>query len=132
MGMSLSLKFRYMEYYRFIVNGRGIYEAVDQDCPKDNPRRLNKPDGSWLPKEGLRYPGAISFWTDYGLKKYFDSGLLNWHASVVAGNLEVIIIKRPQEILYEDEYQIIFGPKFLVVKDQSSLDNFLQKKKMVA
>ncbi len=111
--MLWSLESRNMKYYRFIVNGVGIYEAVDRDCPKDNPCRLDKPDGSLLPKKGPEYPGAMSFWTDYGLKKYFDSGLLHWHASVVGGNIEVIVVEKPDEVLYEDEYQIIFKPEFL-------------------
>jgi len=120
-----------MEYYRFITNGRGIYEAVDQDCSKDDPRRLNKPDGSWLPKKGLDYPGAISFWTDFGVKKYFDSGLLNWHKSAIKGNIEVMVMARPTEILYDDEYQIIFDTKFLNTKEQLTIDEFLKKMKMV-
>lgn len=93
--------------YRFIVGNIGIYEAVEKDCPKDDLRRLNKPDGSWLPKIGEKYPGAISFWTEKGLKKYRESGLMDWHKSVVIGKVDMIMIDRPSEILYEDEYQII-------------------------
>lgn len=120
-----------MEYYRFITNGVGIYEAISNEVEMNDPRQLNKPDGSWLPKKGLDYPGAISFWSDYGFKKYFDSGLLTWHKSIVKGNVEVVIIDRPEEILYEDEYQIIFDRKFLKVKDQLNLDRFLEKMKTV-
>jgi len=120
-----------MEYYRFITNGVGIYEAIQSEVAMNDPRRLNKPDGSWLPKKGLDYPAAISFWTDYGLKKYSDSGLLNWHKSVIKGNIEVVIIDRPEEILYEDEYQIIFDRNLLRVKDQLNFDKFLEKMKMV-
>ncbi len=120
-----------MEYYRFITSSVGIYEAIQSGVAMNDSRRLNKPDGSWLPKKGLDYPGAISFWTDYGLKKYSGSGLLNWHKSVIKGNIEVVIIDRPAEILYEDEYQIIFDRKFLKVKDQLNLDRFLEKMKMV-
>ena len=116
-----------MEYYRFIVNGIGIYEAVENDCPRDDQRRMNKPDGSWLPKVGPKYPGAISFWTENGLKKYFDSGLLNWHKSVVKENVDVIIIEKPEKILYEDEYQIILMPDQFKIKDQTRLDKFLKK-----
>jgi len=121
-----------MEYYRFITDGMGIYEAVDQNCRKDDPRRLNKPDGSWLAKKGTDYSGAISFWTNFRVKKYFDSGLLDWHRSVIKGDVEVVVMDRPTEILYEDEYQIIFDVKFLKVKDQLTIDEFLKKKKMVA
>ena len=38
------------KYYRFVVGDKGIYEAVEHDCPKSDARRKNKPDGSWLPK----------------------------------------------------------------------------------
>lgn len=116
-----------MGYYRFVTNGVGIYEAVERDCPRNDSRRLNKPDGSWLPKRGVDYPGAVSFWTDFGLKKYFDSGLLKWHRSVIKGNIEVVMINRPEEILYEDEYQIILDNKFVKVKSQISLDDFIKR-----
>lgn len=116
-----------MIYYRFVVGGVGIYEAVERDCLRNDPRRLNKPDGSWLPKKGLDYPDAVSFWTNFGLKKYFDSGLLEWHISVVKGNVEVVIIDQPEEILYEDEYQIIFDKNLMKVKSQMSLDDFIEK-----
>jgi len=52
-------------FYRFEVETNnssvGIYEAVDRDCSRDDIRRQKKPDGSWLPKVGMDYPGAISF-----------------------------------------------------------------------
>lgn len=117
-----------MEYYRFVTNGMGIYEKVTKEVPADDSRRLNKPDGSWLPKEGEKYPGAVSFWKHEGLEKYIDSGLLNWHRSVVKENIEVVVIDRPAEILYEDEYQIIFDSKFQVNKDLLDVDEFLKKK----
>lgn len=120
-----------MEYYRFITNSVGIYEAISNEIEANDPSRLNKPDGAWLPKKGSDYPGAISFWKDFGLKKYFDSGLLNWHRSVIKGNIEVMVADRPTEVLYEDEYQIIFDKKFLKVKDKLNIDKFLEKMKMV-
>jgi hypothetical protein len=114
-----------------MTNGVGIYEAISNEVKMNDLRRLNKPDGAWLPKKGLDYPDAISFWKDFGLKKYFDSGLLNWHKSVIKGNIEVVVIDRPAEILYEDEYQIIFDRKFLKVKDHLNIDKFMEKMKMV-
>ena len=64
-----------MQYYRFTCSGKGIYEVVDRDCPRTDPRRFDKPDGSWLPKVGPNFPGAISFWTEKGLEKYKQSPL---------------------------------------------------------
>ncbi|MBT3604683.1 MAG: hypothetical protein HOE48_10570 [Candidatus Latescibacteria bacterium] len=61
--------------YRFVVNNTGIYEAVEQACPRNDPRRQNKPDGSWLPKVGQTYPNVISFWTSHGLQTYINSNL---------------------------------------------------------
>ncbi|MSR71049.1 MAG: hypothetical protein EXS50_00035 [Candidatus Taylorbacteria bacterium] len=102
------------KFYRFEVDGIGIYEAVDRDCKKDDSRRANKPDGSWLPKKGINYLGAVSFWSEVGLQRYRDSGLLDWHKSVLNGEVRMITIGRPVEILYEDEYQIIIKPELLV------------------
>jgi GrpB-like predicted nucleotidyltransferase (UPF0157 family) len=95
-------------WYRVTVDGVGIYEAVDRDCPRDSDCRKNKPDGGWLPKEGPKYPSAISYWSEYGWKKYQESGLFDWHKSVVKGTVEVEKCEdKPESILYEDEYQII-------------------------
>ena len=97
-----------MKLYRFQVEENGIFEAVEIDCPRDDRRRANKPDGSWLPKVGERYPGAISFWKPEGKAKYEDSGLLNWHKSVVKNQVTVIEADLSElEVLYEDEYQVI-------------------------
>lgn len=96
--------------YRVMVGDKGIFEAVDTDCPKGDSRRANKPDGSWLPKKGTDYPGAVSFWTERGFQKYKDSGLMDWHMSVVNGKVEIITIDRPDNILHEDEWQVIVDP----------------------
>ena len=97
-----------MKFYRVTVGDIGIYEAVDRDCPKGDPRRANKPDGGWLPKKGMDFPGAVSYWTEHGWKTYQDSGLYKWHTSVVSGKVMIEEIdERPEEVLYEDAYQII-------------------------
>ena len=115
------------KFYRITVDNVGVYEAVDKQCPKNDSRRKNKPDGSWLPKAGLKYPGAISYWTEYGLKKYINSGLLKWHESVIQGKVEVLIIGEPKEILYEDEYQIICSSDKIKIKEKAELSKFLAK-----
>jgi hypothetical protein len=97
-----------MKLYRLQVGEIGIYEAVDRDCPRDDKRRQSKPDGSWLPKVGTKYPEAISFWKEFGLRKYTESGLRAWHESVVVGKVQIIETNRAAiEILYEDELQVI-------------------------
>ena len=94
--------------YRFQVQNVGIYEAVDRDCPRGDQRRESKPDGSWLSKVGMNYPGAVSFWKQAGLKKYLDSGLRDWHESVVNDKVHMIeVLLEKVEVLYEDELQVI-------------------------
>lgn len=115
-------------FYRFVVKDKGIYEAVDIDCPRGDERRKQKPDGSWLTKIGITYPGAISFWTKKGMLKYLKSGLMKWHASVVNGLVEVVIIGKPKNILYKDENQIIIYPKELKIKEKLKLEDFLKNK----
>ena len=93
---------------RFEVGNIGIYAAVENDCPKDDSRREKKPDGSWLPRVGMKFPGAISFWTEVGLDKYTRSGLRSWHESVVTNEVEILEIDSDDvEILYQDELQVI-------------------------
>ena len=96
-----------MACYRFVCDGVGIYEAVERDCPRTDPRRENKPDGSWLPRVGMDYPGAVSFWTEVGLARYRASGLMQWHVSIVKGAVEVLVCEEVRKALYRDEYQII-------------------------
>lgn len=97
-----------MAWYRVTVDGVGIYEAADRDCLRDDVRRQNKPDGSWLPKVGARYPRAISYWTEFGWKTYNESGLFDWHKSVVTGEIFVKRLdEKPKDVLHEDVYQLI-------------------------
>lgn len=54
------------------------------------------------------WPGAISYWTEFGWKIYNESDLFDWHKSVVSGDVRVEQIdEKPQSVLYEDEYQVI-------------------------
>lgn len=101
-----------MSFYRFETGGIGIYEAVDRNCPRDDNRRSEKPDGSWLPKVGAKFPGGISFWTEIGLKQYFSSGLFNWHHQVTPTPITVVIADDIKEIAYRDEFQIIASKSF--------------------
>ena len=97
-----------MSYYRFEVDGVGIYAKVEIDCPRDDRRRVHKPDGSWLNKVGMDYPGGASYWTEVGLERYVSSGLLWWHASVVVGRVEMFVLAElPEELLYSDDHQVI-------------------------
>ena len=115
------------QYYRIVVESKGIYEAVQQQCPKGDSRRFNKPDGSWLIKAGEKYPGAISFWTEKGIKKYDDSGLLDWHISVVKGQVYALIIDRPNKVLYTDDYQIICQPREVTLKKKETIKEFIKE-----
>jgi hypothetical protein len=112
--------------YRFVVGEVGIYAAVDRDCPRDDIRREAKPDGSWLPKRGADFPGAVSLWKEYGLKRYIGSGLAEWHASVVKSPVHVLVAESLENALYEDEYQVICNPDNVKEIERISLDHFLK------
>ena len=109
-------------FFRFECEGAGIYEAVDKHCPRDDDRRGSKPDGSWVPKAGTDFPGAKSFWTQKGLKRYEESGLRDWHLSVVAGETRMNIVERPSEVLYEDEWQIVASPDQVDIRRSYLID----------
>ena len=100
-------------YSRIECEGVGIYEAVEQYCPRHDLRRANKPDGSWLPRVGERFPGAVSFWKPEGLRKYTESGLRAWHESVVPTSELRVANAKEIDLLYEDEFQIIGNLKEL-------------------
>jgi len=105
-----------MSFYRFHSNKLGIYEAVEKDCLRDDRRRIGKADGAWLPRVGASYPGAISFWTEYGLKKYLESGLQDWHRRVTQCPLEIHVVEEIRDFLYSDEYQVICKPESISSK----------------
>ena len=49
---------------------------------------------------------------------------MDWHASVVNHPVQVLVIMdKPVEILYEDEYQIIVDPKEIVGTKTISMEN---------
>jgi hypothetical protein len=114
-----------VQYHRFIAGGRGIYEAVELDCPRNDRRREGKPDGGWLPRVGKKYPGAISFWTEFGLRRYLDSGLQAWHASVAKVPVEVQTVSNPTQVLYSDEFQIICLPEHVRVNNLVPAQHFI-------
>jgi len=111
------------QYHRFTVKvgGRyiGMYEAASVLCPKGRECRKNKPSGSWLPKAGKTFPGAISLFTARGMKRYTSSRLRGWHASLLPRGFrvyeQVVVIRGAAKPLYEDQYQIIVKPNRLHV-----------------
>lgn len=116
------------KYYRFHCDGIGIYEAVDRDCPRSDVRREIKPDGSWLPRVGEKYPGQISCWTHLGLEKYIGSRLQDWHRAVVNKPVTVQVCELKKSPSYSDEFQVISEKDdFLVIENLSINDFFLSK-----
>lgn len=111
-----------MNLFRFTLNSKGIYEELDKQVPRDSDLRSSKPDGTWLPKVGEKYPGAISFFTKAGLKQYADSGLKDWHYSVVEGKASMLLAERPDSPLYEDEFQVISHPSDFKIKKEFSFE----------
>lgn len=105
-----------MNLYRFTLNSKGIYAELDAQVQKDSPLRNHKPDGSWLPKVGTDYPGAISFFTTRGLQKYNQTGLKNWHYSAAEGKAKMHIAEAPLKSLYQDEFQVIAMPEDFNIK----------------
>jgi hypothetical protein len=111
------------EYYRVVVGDIGIYKAVDENCPRNDPRRENKPDGSWVNKIGKYHQGAISFWTDAGMRKYIESGLFDWHLSVVNGNTYAMV-SEINSMRYQDEHQVLCNPEDHKLITIESIDFF--------
>jgi 8-oxo-dGTP pyrophosphatase MutT (NUDIX family) len=116
------------KYYRFQSGGIGIYEAVEKDCSRSDVRREVKPDGSWLPRVGEKYPGQISYWTQLGLEKYIGSRLQDWHRAVVNKPVTVQVCELKKGPTYSDEFQVISEKDdFLEIENLSINDFFLNK-----
>jgi hypothetical protein len=115
-------------FYRIVSNSLGIYEAVGRDCPSEDPRQQDKPDGAWLPKVGRNFPGAISFWTEQGLHLYSHSGLMHWHASVVRAAPIMLIALIDGAVLYSDPYQVICHTEEAEIQSAVPLLEFLSQR----
>lgn len=124
-------KKRTQRFYRLVSGDLGIFEAVSLDCPEDDPRRKKKPSGTWLEKTNADFGNAISFWTEGGLRRYAKSRLLEWHASIAAEKITVIIIKRPSKVVYEDKFQIVVDPEFIGKPKIQALGTFLSEKEII-
>ena len=130
--MAIGLKERFVlqseqVYYRVTSGHRGIYEAVESDCPRGDVRRKGKPDGAWLPKVGKDYPGAISLWTAAGMERYVESGLLEWHKTVVKKKPRVALVLLSGAVLYADPLQVICAVGAVVEKEEFVVDEFLAR-----
>lgn len=116
-------------YYRMVVGTLDIFEAVEVDCPRGDPRRFSKPDSSWIPNAIKKFPEGIAWWSEFGLRRYISTGLLAWQASVVDAPVEVIVIEKSERVKYEDEYVMICNPSIASITQTIPLDEFLQKYK---
>lgn len=115
-------------FYRVVSGETGIYEAVGQACPPCNPRRADKPDGAWLPKIGVHFVGAVSLWTDTGMNRYVNSGLLHWHASVVRHPPTVLQVVISGRVLYSDMYQVLCDPDAVQIVSEFNWNDFTDQK----
>src|ERR1700745_3569756 len=97
----------YEKLYRLCCDDIGIYEVVNKFCPRTDERRKFQPDGEWLQNVGVKYPGAKSFWTELGLRKYIESGMRDWHYSVIEGQAKLVVIEASFNVLHRDAHQII-------------------------
>lgn len=114
-----------MSFYRFVCGNVGIYEAVDRDCPRSDARREGKPDAAWLPKVGPKFLGAISFWTEHGLRQYLRSGLQVWHCSVVDEDVSIVVAPEIERTLHSDDFQVICEQGAVRNSSQMCLEEFL-------
>lgn len=115
-------------FYRVVSGKTGIYEAVSRACPPHDPRRVEKPDGAWLPRIGVHFDGAISLWTEAGMNRYVNSGLLHWHASVVQNPPTVLQVVISGRVLYSDTYQVLCDPETVQIVSESKWDDFAEWK----
>lgn len=69
---------------------------------------------------------TLGFTSEFGLKKYIDSGLLHWHCSVLSNPVQVMICAEIETVLYSDEYQVICTRQSVLLKKMYGLEAFLQ------
>ena len=96
-----------MALFRYECDGLGIFEKVSQQCPANDPSRINEPDSSWINKLKSNDPNSVSFWTLEGLNRYQNSQLADWHMSVISGDLKLIVATEVDNPHDSDSLQVI-------------------------
>lgn len=89
--------------YQFITCDNNISQAIQVSSSFHE----NKPDDSWYEHLEKKFPQYSIFWKEKGFKRYTSSKLRDWHLSLIEGKTKLITANSPQNIIYEDEYQIV-------------------------
>ena len=63
-------------------------------------------------------------WTEAGMNRYVNSGLLQWHASVVQNPPTVQQVVISGRVLYSDTYQVLCDPETVQIVSESKWDDF--------
>lgn len=113
--------------FRVIVGEHGLYEAATEACPESDDRYGSKPDESWLPQFGEQFATSITFWTEFGLWRYINSGLFDWHKSLVSESISILIAEtRPDSPEYENEFQVVADEFVFEVDEFLMAEEFAQ------
>lgn len=90
--------------YRFTdPQGQGIYEAVHLKDPEQHEQLI--PEYSWLPNPDINMKGTVSHFTPRGKHEYRKRHAKK-HRKIV-GSVKKELSDRPDQPLYEDEFQVI-------------------------
>lgn len=77
-----------------------------KSIPETDERLKSKPEADWL-KE-LDHKGH-NYWTEHGLRKYFDSGLFDWHRGLLNSDMAIMIANEIKKRNAGDEYRTLAG-----------------------
>ena len=111
------------QFYRFVVDGRDIHEAVRM-------RGLMPPssiDCSWLyPVPPL--PGeSDAWWTEAGLEQYIVSGLQEWQCGLFPRSASVLVTDTERAPSYSDNIRTLFEQPPALEISEESVDALMER-----
>lgn len=112
-------------YFKVLALRNGMpldmFQAVnDVDPEKKDPRQGSKPDDAWMTT--ANQPNTDAYWTSSGLKKYFDSGLFDWHRAMLGDDVAIMIAKKIENAKHSDEYRHYVEPASVADDDTYYVD----------
>lgn len=99
-----------IEYFRYTVNGRGIYEELKDCMPIEHWIKFKKSkNAKWLPVPDIVYNENYESWFTYDGMKMFVKYTLPICKKYINDKISFVKEKNIKNIVYKDKYQVVIS-----------------------
>lgn len=100
-------------YYVIMCGADPLPQAADAVTGSNG---KDRPDSKWLaPRPKGLDAATLSLWTGLGLKRYVESGLLQWQIDRVKADVEAWVLFSAIKVYEQNEHQVFCPPDQLKV-----------------